>query len=255
MLNLNAELNTFTDKEDQLDFMSDVFAKLKEEVDQVLLFGRSNSPTAERVANLNGNINKNQFFPINYSKEELAVLPAVIANSLRFSDEEQKTEQKPSEPLLRYAKYFADAYLYATGTCENYAIVGAYMLAAEFMDVELSIETLYSDQSHTYIRIHTTPEYIFDFWGDFVCEYTDTLTWNECAGRHYPRNETSYTKIDITFANRNELINLAEDVFTEKNNERRLKILDQVTTLIEKERHYKNKSSEDYDELNTQLGS
>ncbi|STX52059.1 Uncharacterised protein [Legionella busanensis] len=250
MSKLKTELNSFIDKLDKLDFMSECFARLKEKVDEVLLFGKANSPIAERVVSLyctNSNNNKNQFFPVNHSRKELDVLPAVIADSLRFFDKEQRNLQKIIEPFSLYSKYFEDAYLYGTGTCENYAIVGAYFLMAEFDDIELSIETLNSDQSHTYIRVHTTPEYVFDFWGDFLCEYTDTPTWNECVGELYPRNDKSHTKINITFSNREQLINLGEDIFSKKNEEQRLKIINQVEILLDKEYQFDKNISKNCD--------
>ncbi|WP_131781249.1 hypothetical protein [Legionella gresilensis] len=247
MTKLQVELNAYIETLDKLEVMSEYFTRLKKKVDKVLLFGRANSPIAERVASLyyiNNDRNKNQFFPVNYSQSELDVLPAVIADSLRLSDKEQRNVQKTIEPFARYSKYFENAYLYGTGTCETYAIVGAYFLMVEFVDVELSIETLYSDQSHTYIRVHTTPEYIFDFWGNFLCEYTDTPTWNECVGECYPRNDKSRTKTVITFSDREQLITLGNDIFSEKNKERRLKIFNQVERLLDKEYQFEKNTSE-----------
>ncbi|WP_419420519.1 hypothetical protein ACNVED_04250 [Legionella sp. D16C41] len=247
MSKLQAELNSYADNIDKFEFIYKCFTRLKEKVDKVLLFGKSNSPTAEKTADLYyKNNNRNQFFPINYSQRELDVLPAVIADNLRFNDEDLQAGQQTSEPYALFFKYFKDAYLYGTGTCENYAIVGAYMLATEFSDIKLSIETLYSDQSHTYIRVHTTPEYIFDFWGDFVCEYTDTLTWNECAGEFFPRNNQSSTETNIIFLNRAQLINLAENIFSEENEKRRLNIINQVNTLLNKEQQLEKNTLEAY---------
>lgn len=111
--------------------------------------------------------------------------------------------------------------------------MGAYFLATEF-DVSMSIETLYSIETHTYIRVHTTPEYIIDFWGGLVCEYNDTVSWNEFFGE-FPRNETTTTKINIHFSDGSQLLDFGADIFSEHNKVMRANILEQVKILVAKE--------------------
>ncbi len=231
---LNTEIQKCVDKDERLELMFSYFKKLKAKVDEILLFGPCNNAIAEETANAyyykKQCQNKGSLFPVRYSKKELQALPAVIANKLSQSDDRLKTQ---GTTLNTFKEYFKRAYLYGTGTCEYYAIVGAYFLATEF-DVSMSIETLYSTETHTYIRVHTTPEYIVDFWGELVCEYNDTLSWNEFFGE-FPRNSTSETKTNIHFSESSQLIGLGKDIFSEQNEQQRLSILQQVKLLVARE--------------------
>lgn len=229
MTSLNSLLKSYNSDDDKMNFMFDVFKTVKKKVDAVLLFGPCNNKDAEEASNVyynKKNWKKNTLFSVKYQSNELKALPAVIANSLRPKD----TTQINLLPSVLYKLYLQNAYLFGTGTCELYAVVGAYFLATEF-DLDLSIETLYSNESHTYIRVHTEPEYIMDFWGSMACEYKDTLSWNEFFGEQFIRNKNSSTQKEIQL-NSKELLNMGEDVFSEKNTLQRTRFINKVNKLV-----------------------
>ena len=227
---LNSMLKSFDNNDDKLDYMYSIFTSIKRKVDAVLLFGPSNSPIAEQATNTfyNKKHFKNSLFPVTYTKKEIAVLPAVIATRMQL--EEKSENVSPSE---KYESYLKRAYLYGTGTCELFSIVGAYFLATEF-DVEVTIETIMSNNTHTYIRLNTNPEYIMDFWATMFCEYDNSREWNDFFGLEYIRNKDSEFKKEIQL-NSTELIALGNRIFTEKNTELRLKIINDVSAEVQKE--------------------
>ncbi|MCL9683853.1 hypothetical protein [Legionella maioricensis] len=233
MKELDITLQSYTADYKKVDFMYEQFLRLKEKVDEVLLFGPCNSDAAEEAKKVYYSRRDKQgqrpFFSPQYRKDKLDALPAVIASSLSLSTAPQ-TMGKPAEV---YEHFFKLAYLYGTGTCEFYAIVGAYFLATEF-DVELSIETIYSEQSHTYIRLHTSSEFAMDFWSPMLCLYTDTISWNEFFGSRYMRDAGSEIKQHIRL-NKEELLAMGKRVFSEENTELRLHLIEEVLLLVRQE--------------------
>lgn len=233
MSELNAKLQSYTAEYKKVDFMYEQFTQLKEKVDEVLLFGPCNNEEAEKAKKAyysrRDKQGQYQFFSPEYTQEELKALPAVLASSLSLSADSKTM----TEPAAVFEHFLKSAYLYGTGTCEVYSIVGAYFLATEF-EVELSIETIYSDQSHTYIRLHTSPEFAMDFWSPMLCLYTDTVSWNEFFGSQYMRNSNSDIKQNIRL-NREELLAMGERIFSEENTKRRLKIIDEVVLTVQQE--------------------
>ncbi len=232
MKELNALLQSCTTDSEKIDFMYDEFIKLQSKVEEVLLFGPSNNDAAEEAKKVFYQREKQgqgSFFSGQYTNKERLALPAVIAQSLSLATESQIIES----PAEQYESYLKSAYLYGAGTCEYYAIVGAYFLAVEF-NVDLSIETIYSHESHTYIKLHTSPEFIMDFWSPMLCQHNDTVSWNEFFGFRYIRNSSSEIKENIQF-NREELLALGARVFSEQNRELRLQIIDKVVLRAQQE--------------------
>lgn len=132
-----------------------------------------------------------------------------------------------------YEDYLRRAYLFGTGTCEFFSIVGAYFLAREF-DVRLSIETICSNESHTYIRLHTNPEYILDFWGEMVCKYDDNISWNEFFGLAYVRNGSTEFRQEIQLTS-TQLIEMGARVFSNDNEIIRQNMIGRVRLMMAQE--------------------
>jgi hypothetical protein len=240
MKELNRKLRSYNFDYQKVDFMYELFTQVQEKVDVVLLFGPCNNASAEKGKRTYYSRREKQgqssFFSVQYSNDELDVLPAVIASSLSLSVDPVTM----NESVEAYEHFLKSAYLYGTGTCEVYAIVGAYFLATE-LDVDLSIETIYSDQSHTYITLHSNPEFIMDFWSPMLCLHSDTVTWNEFFGSQYMRNSSSDIKQNIRL-NKEGLLAMGERVFSEENTVRRLQIIEKVRLAVQKESTVENVS-------------
>jgi len=220
-IKLDTVLQSITNPHEKTDFMERLFVQLNSRVQQILLFGPCNNSAAKKASNIYFQGKENRLFPIKSQGQDLDALPAIIANLLT-----------PNRNLYLndFEKYLKISFLYGTGTCEFFAIVGAYILATEF-NVSLSIETAFADESHTYIRLHTTPEYIFDFWSQMACEYSDTVTWNETLGPTMLR-KNSELKINARYSS-DELIAMGNKVFTEENQLLRLKIIQDVMQKVD----------------------
>lgn len=231
MPDLSLLLDEFSTFDEKQEFIYEVFTCIKSRVKEILSFDPCNNQIAHKaVATYYYNRQQNNFFPVNYRKDELEALPAVIANILCL---EADSKQRPADTLDLFERYFASGYLYGTGTCEVFAIIGAYILATEF-DVKLSIETIYSNESHTYIRLHTNPEYIFDFWATMTCQHDDQLSWNEFFGEQYIRDEQAVLKTELVL-NSEQLIEMGKSVFTEHNERLRVDIHNLVQERVYKE--------------------
>ena len=231
MASLNTLLQACSDNNEKLEFMYKFFEQIKIKVDEVLTFGAYNSAAAIRTRNkyvepmeLAG---RNRFFKAHFEVSDLQVIPAILAGNKLF-----ETEPKSMANTLEqnYEELLKIGYLYGTGTCEIFAIVGAYLMALEF-DLDLSLETLYSDSSHTYIRVHTNPEYVIDFWGPMLCVYDDTVSWNEFFGQDLMRNEKATIKTDVKF-NSDQLIALGHKIFTQDNLAQRLIIHHEINERV-----------------------
>ncbi|KTD51288.1 hypothetical protein [Legionella quateirensis] len=216
MATLNTLLQTCSDNDEKLEFMFDSFERIKIKVDEVLTFGAFNSAEVIRARNKYVEqmkmAERNRFFRAHFEEADLQAIPAILAGYKIFEDDSKSIT---SSPELHYEELFKIGYLYGTGTCEIFSIVGAYFMALEF-ELDLSLETLYSDSSHTYIRVHTNPEYIIDFWGPMLCFYDDTVSWNEFFGQDLLRNEKATIKKHVTF-NSEQLIQLGHKIFTQDN--------------------------------------
>jgi len=231
MPNLNTLLQKCASDDERDDFIDGLFEILKKKVNAVLLFGPCNNEVAEKADSTYYYKKQNQdsFFSIHYQEDELAVLPAVIANTKR-----PKGKLKDKSVAEVYQAFLKDCYLYGTGTCQHYAILGAYFLAKEF-EVELSIETIFSSKSHTYIRLHTNPEYVMDFWSPMFCEYDNTTEWNEFFGSTYMRNKDSTYRQDLKLTS-TQLTTMSSGIFSETNKKQRLAMIEEVMAEAEKER-------------------
>ncbi|KTD34029.1 hypothetical protein [Legionella israelensis] len=226
MKNLNSILESLQNDE-KADFLASLFATLQKEVNDILKFGACNNEIAEKTANVYYTRKKNKFFAVHYKKDEMAALPAVIANDLCLTD------SHTSKTDIDYKEILREAYLYGTGTCQSFAIVGAYVLAKKY-EVNLSIETIFSYESHTYIRLHTQPEYIFDFWSPVACAYDDTINWNESVNYAYIRNSKVDYKTDI-FLDSRQLIEMGSIIFTAENQNRRESNIKKVMNCADQE--------------------
>ena len=225
MPNLNLLLSSMENDDEKMDLMGELFNKIEEQVRQILLFGPSNTPQTERAAFIYHDSRKRKFFPAQYRKVELEALPAVIANSFYYAEHECGAAFDLQESMRA-------AFLYGTGTCECFSAVGVYLLAKEY-DVKLSIETIFSNESHTYIRLHTQPEYIMDFWSSMLCTYSDNATWNEILGDTYPRSKEARYQTDTTL-NSTQLLEIGAQVFTEGNTTRRVALIEAVNEKMDK---------------------
>lgn len=233
MPHLNELLQSKTDKLEKLEFIQDLFDKLSKQVNQILPFGPSNGSLAEKIAPFYYNRNSPRFFAFKYQKEELEALSAVVAYDLYAQTTHSKTVKQQTDVTqvhsFDFEEYMQSAFLYGTWTCEFFAVIGAYCLALEY-DVELSIETIFSNESHTYLRLHTDPEYIFDFWSSMSCEYTDNITWHEVLGEPYKRKNAEY-KTDMTL-NSAQIIEMAERIFTKENEAFSTQIINKVECKV-----------------------
>lgn len=213
--------------EEKFEFLYKLFLEINAEVKQILLYGPCNTPRVQKANNLCHALkNQGKFFPIHFQKNELSALPTVFAQNLLYSAPNEDKEK--AEDI--YENYLQLAQQYGTGTCEFFSIVGAYLLAKKF-DINLSIETIFSRESHTYIRLHTQPEYILDFWAEMVCEYHDEITWLEVLGPDYHLKDATY-KTELTLRS-NDLIAMGERVFTETNARIRSETLDYIKNKVE----------------------
>lgn len=220
--------------EEKLEFLYNLFQDLNTELKKILIFGPCNTALAHKTNDLYHFFKRrNTFFPIHLQNDELAILPTVFAQNQLYANEVIDKDDKKETAKL-YERYLQLALHYGTGTCEFFAIAGAYLLAKKY-DINLSIETIFSEESHTYIRLHTHPEYILDFWSEMVCEYNDEITWLEVLGQNYQRRKATY-KTELIL-NSNELIAMGERIFTEENARIRSQTLhaikDKVTQFIE----------------------
>ncbi|MBL7479130.1 hypothetical protein [Legionella bononiensis] len=237
MATLNTILQTCSDNDEKLEFMFKFFERIKIKVDEVLTFGAYNSAAAIRTRNkyvkqmeLAG---RDRFFKAHFDVVDLHAIPAILAGNKIFEIEPKSMTNSPEQ---NYEEFLKIGYLYGTGTCEIFAIMGAYFMALEF-DLELSIETLYSDSSHTYIRVHTNPEYIIDFWGPMLCVYEDTVSWNEFFGQALMRDGKATVKTEVKF-NSERLIELGHRIFTQDNSEQRFIIHNEINEQV----HYASSS-------------
>lgn len=214
MPSINSLLDKCSTPDEKHELMHEIFNNIKNRVNELLSFGPCNNQMAQYAcsAYYYNHQKRNNFSPIEYSLDECKALPAVIANILSL---EKEKKQIPPSAQERFEQYFASGYLYGTGTCEVFAIIGAYILATEF-DVKLSIETIYSNESHTYIRLHTTPEYIFDFWGAMICPYDDQISWNEYFGEQFIRDEGANFETELVLNNK-QLIDMGQRVLSDQN--------------------------------------
>ncbi|WP_298627910.1 hypothetical protein [uncultured Legionella sp.] len=223
--------------------MYELFNRIQIRVSEILIFGPCNSKAAQNASNVYyANQQKQQHFRLSpYTADECKALPAVIANTLCPRAE---NKQKLLSAQEHFEQFFTNGYVYGTGTCEVFSIIGAYILATEF-DFELSIETIYSHQSHTYIRLHTEPECIFDFWAIMMCRYNDTVSWNEFFGEQFIRNTEAVYKTDLILTSQ-QLIEMGQRVIIPHNKalrtiihtsvlERVENVLKQVDNLVEQE--------------------
>ena len=233
MPKLSSILAALKDSDKRSEFMCDLFDTLKKEVDAILLFGSCNNIKTTEASNAYyyRKRNKPTAFSCYYTQSELMHLPPVIANEIRLTECSNYQIKIPRE---RYSDYLKMAYLYGTGTCEFFAIVGAYVLSQRY-EINLSIETIYSEESHTYIRVHGVQEYILDFWGGMVCDYSDDITWNEFFGMLYARNNKSSIKNEISL-NERDLRTLGEEVFTNAHLQKREQVIAKVQERVQQER-------------------
>lgn len=233
MPKLNDILQDYTTEMDREDFLWQLFKHIESEIKKILTFGPCNSDIAEKTATkyyAKRDITRpHRFFSTKYLRDETQSLPAVIAN-IHLLRANKRLDGSAQE---RFIKHLQDGFIYGTGTCEVYSIVGAYVLAQHY-DVSLSIETIYSSESHTYIRLHTSPEYIFDFWGQLMCNYTDTLSWNEFHGERYLRNHTSRVQHDISFQT-SELLVMQHHVLNDEVRTQRERVIREVMDEVNKE--------------------
>jgi hypothetical protein len=192
MSNLNELLQTLSEKE-QIRHINKLFERITEQVNSILSFGPSNKNIAEKTANVYFYRRKNKFFLANYTVQEIKTLPAVISSALKFYE----PKYIASSALDEQRNLLKQAFLYATGTCESFAIVGAYYLSLIY-DVELTIETIYSRESHTYIRLHTKPEFFLDFWTPSCGLYNNSFQWNTSVDNSYMRTKKSRFHSDIS---------------------------------------------------------
>lgn len=229
MPSINALLDNYSTPDEKHELMYEIFNDIKNRVNELLSFGPCNNQVAQHACSVYyyNHQKKNNFFPVDYTLHECKALPAVIANILSL---ETAKKQTPSSALEMFEQYFTSGYLYGTGTCEVFAIIGAYILATKF-DVTLSIETIYSNESHTYIRLHTTPEYIFDFWGAMMCPYDDQIAWNEYFGEQFIRNAGANFETDLVLNNK-QLIEMGQRVLSDQNEHLRAHIHDLVQDRV-----------------------
>ncbi|KTD35326.1 hypothetical protein Lmor_0773 [Legionella moravica] len=227
MPSLNTLLKTCSNKNEKLDLISEVFERIKLKVDEVLIFGACNSEVAIRARTRYFEqkelATRNHFFKDNSENTGLKAIPLIVSHYPIFEIPPQSMTTSPEQ---YYEALLKTGYLYGTGTCEIFSIVGAYFMALEF-DLELSLETLYSDSSHTYIRVHTDPEFIIDFWGPMFCVYGDTVSWNEFFGQDLMRDEKATIKTEVAFSSE-QLIDLGNKIFTPDHLAQRLLIHQEI---------------------------
>lgn len=216
MQHLNRLLKSKAPK-DRIVLLESLFKEISVEVDRIMAFGPCNKPLTEDAANVFFS-NKRGFFKAQYNEEEKAVLPAVIANHLMLN----QNKDSDADAYAAYQEKLLRAYLYATGTCESFSILGAYLLALKY-EVDLSIETIITQGAHTYIRLHTKPEFIFDFWSPTFGEYKDSISWNESVDYTYRRCPDSEYKTEIVL-NQDDLQRMGRNVFNLENKEMREEI-------------------------------
>ncbi|USQ14458.1 hypothetical protein J2N86_03810 [Legionella lytica] len=211
--------------EDKFEFLYGLFLELNAEVKTILSFGPCNTALVQKTDDLFHFLkNKGTFFPFHLQKDELAIMPTIFAKNLLYSAKEDKEKTGNI-----YEHYLQLSLQYGTGTCEFFSIVGAYFLAKKY-NVALSIETIFSQESHTYIRLYTQPEYILDFWAEMVCEYNDDVTWLEVLGPSYQRRDATY-RTDLVL-NSKDLIAMGDRVFTEANASVRSKTLHEIENRV-----------------------
>lgn len=151
------------------DLMYDVFDEIKKQLRNVLCFGPSNSILAEKLKSRM--LYEPRFFNYKPSEENLV-------NAIR-SQQKIDDELPPKLGSIDLEEMFLSGFISGTGTCEIFAIVAAVLLCSQY-DVEVSIINIHSDLVHTFLKIHTNPAYIFDYWADFMIREYDWTSWNEC---------------------------------------------------------------------------
>lgn len=232
MPDLAKELQSYEDYEEKHEFIFNLYERIREKVAEILVFGPCNNNVANHSSNAYyfKKSNRARLFSVVFSEDDCKGLSAVIANHY-FCEFNMPPNMSPMD---QYEWSFKNAFIYGTGTCEQFAIVGAYFLALEY-EVEVSIETIVSDETHTYIRIHTDPEVIMDFWGSFSCFYNDSITWNECLDSQFHRKKGVSYREELR-VNSSQLIDMGTRIFTPENQLIRADMLEKVRAEAEQER-------------------
>ncbi len=157
--------------------MNEIYEKIQNDVDQCLLYGPSNARYIHKQHSLS-------FFSLQQKKFFLNTSAASHSRmelTKRIRNRSYSFEADQSE----IKKLALEGFWSATGTCETYAILGAMYLMKQY-EVDVSIENIHSDLTHTFLRVHTEPdEYIFDFWSRAMIRYGDWVEWNETIDYEY----------------------------------------------------------------------
>ena len=162
-----------------LEIMHKIYTDIKQRVDHSLAFGPCNSHFAEKIK---GVIYSRKELFFTHSPEALKAIAAIRSKD-KLSNDIREGSYIENEDLFKNIAF--KGFLSATGTCETYAVLGALYLS-QLYDVNITIENLHSDSTHTYLRLHTCyHDYIFDFWSDACVRYGNWIDWNESVNYEY----------------------------------------------------------------------
>lgn len=167
--------------------MYDLFEEIKREVHQCLIYGPCNSRAVQKLQYELWQAEASQRAP---QIKEPHTLSTILARS--FWSKNISSSQ--TDLLDKLTDIAVQGFISGTGTCEAYAVIGAIFLKRKRLHkVEVSIESIHSDLSHTYLIVHTDEkDYIFDFWSDAVLIKGNWIEWNEAIAYEYRYHKDVY---------------------------------------------------------------
>lgn len=166
--------------------MYSIFQDVMNDVNACLCFGPCNSKVAEKIKNQSVEPTFSFFRPAlpfqPKSTNEHQAAQAIFSYSRLYSYD--LGASRNTNDLTHLVSIALQGFLSGTGTCETYAILGAYYLRQKY-HFEVSIENIHSHLTHTYLVVHANPDYIFDFWSGILVRHGNWSEWNEAVNTEY----------------------------------------------------------------------
>lgn len=201
--------------------METVYQDLQTETNQIICLGPQNNASAEKVSSVFYHNRQHPEARLAYPQASLKSLKAVISSDLLHQHKRYALGEKDLESLA------TEAFLYGTATCQGYAALSAILFAQRF-HASLSIYTLSSDESHTFLVLDTNPPYLFDFYSEGLCRMGNWRDYNEMVSYPYRMQDSATLRIDSLYTSQF-LCDVGERLFTQENQAKREQFLGWVT--------------------------
>lgn len=162
------------------DFIYELLLQVQLEFKQLIPFGALNSAQMDELYNSISNKDIESLnFPSSLSLLDRARLIARCELSYR------------SEPP------HTEIFIKGIGVCTHLNFFAMMVLAKEYNFVA-RLETIYSDETHTYLVLTADDgkEYVLDLWSNTAFDYSNTMEWNEAMPFKYARRKGHEIKVD-----------------------------------------------------------